>query len=53
MIDYRLNERERAELRAAHPAVRNAREAYRLNALILLDSGWTAAEVAFTTALRQ
>mgnify|MGYP000058933580 CR=1 FL=1 len=46
MLDYRLSERELADLRAAHRAARNAREAYRLNALILLGSGWTAAQVA-------
>jgi transposase len=33
-------------LRAAHRAARNAREAYRFNAVILLDSGWRPSEVA-------
>jgi transposase len=46
MQDYRLNKQELAELRAAHRAARNAREAYRLNAVILLGSGWSPSEVA-------
>lgn len=46
MQDYRLTTQELAELRAAHRAARNAREAYRLNAVILLGSGWSAAEVS-------
>jgi transposase len=46
MLDYRLSARELAELREAHRAARNAREAYRLNAVILLGSGWTATQVA-------
>ena len=46
MQDYRLNKQELAELRAAHRATRNAREAYRLNAVILLGSGWSPSEVA-------
>jgi transposase len=46
MQDCRLNKQELAELRAAHRATRNAREAYRLNAVILLGSGWSPSEVA-------
>jgi transposase len=46
MRDYRLNEHERAELRAAHRAARAVREAYRINAVILLGNGRTAADVA-------
>ena len=46
MQDYRLDKQELAELRAAHRAARNAREAYRLNAVILLGSGWSPSEVA-------
>jgi transposase len=46
MKDYRLNKQELAELRAAHRAARNAREAYRMNAVILLGSGWSPAQVA-------
>jgi transposase len=46
MQDYRLTTQALAELRAAHCAARNACEAYRLNAVILLGSGWSAAEVS-------
>jgi len=46
MQDYRLDKQELAELRAAHRAARNAREAYRLNAVILLGSGWSPSEIA-------
>jgi predicted ArsR family transcriptional regulator len=46
MQDYHLNQQELAELRAAHRAARNVREAYRLNAVILLGSGWSPSEVA-------
>ncbi len=45
MLDYHLNPRQLAELRAAHRAALNVREAYRLNAVILLAEGWTAAQV--------
>ena len=46
MKDYRLDSREIAELRAAHRRVRELREAYRINAVILLGQGRTAADVA-------
>jgi transposase len=46
MRDYRLNPAELAELRAAHSADRAVREAYRINAVILLGDGWKPAEVA-------
>ena len=46
MKDYRRNKQELAELLAAHRAARHAREAYRLNAVILLGSGWSPSEVA-------
>ncbi|MGB5735270.1 MAG: helix-turn-helix domain-containing protein [Thiohalocapsa sp.] len=46
MQDYRLDKQELAQLRAAHRAARNARDAYRLNAVILLGSGWSPSEVA-------
>jgi len=46
MRDYHLNEQELAELRGAHRAARNAREAYRINAVILLGSGWRPSEIA-------
>ena len=46
MLDYRLSKRELAELRAAHRRALNVREAYRINAVILLGNGRTAADVA-------
>jgi transposase len=46
MQRYHLDKQELAELRAAHRAARNAREAYRLNAVILLGSGWSPSQVA-------
>jgi hypothetical protein len=39
--DYRLSQQELTELRAAHRAVREIREAYRLNAVVLLGQGGT------------
>lgn len=46
MIDYRLTQQELAELRQAHRRTRNLREAYRINAVILLGQGRTVADVA-------
>ena len=46
MLDYRLDTKELAELRAAHRRALNVREAYRLNAVILLSTGWSVADVA-------
>ena len=46
MTDYRLDKRELAELRIAHRQVRDVREAYRINAVILLGQGRTVADVA-------
>ena len=46
MRDYRLSNEEIADLRAAHRATRDAREAYRINAVILLGKGRTVADVA-------
>jgi transposase len=46
MLDYRLDKQELAELRAAHRKALNVREAYRINAVILLGNGRTAADVA-------
>jgi transposase len=46
MRDYRLSNQQLAELRAAHRAVRDVREAYRINAVILLGVGWKAADVS-------
>jgi transposase len=46
MIDYQLTEAQLRELRLAHRQAGNKREAYRINAVILLGSGWTAEQVA-------
>jgi transposase len=46
MQDYRLNKQEIGELRAAHRAARDVRQAYRINAMILLGKGRTVADVA-------
>ncbi|MDS4042621.1 MAG: hypothetical protein RKP20_15780 [Candidatus Competibacter sp.] len=46
MKDYRLDSRELAELRAAHRRMRDVREAYRINAVILLGQGRTATDMA-------
>jgi transposase len=46
MLDYRLTKQELAELGQAHRQTRNIREAYRLNAVILLGRGRTVADVA-------
>lgn len=46
MNDYRLSAEELAELRAAHRRVREIREAYRINAVILLGQGRAVKDVA-------
>ena len=46
MTNYRLDKRELGELRLAHRQVRDVREAYRINALILSGQGRTAPDVA-------
>lgn len=46
MRDYRLTEQEIADLRGAHRATRDVREAYRINAVILLGKGRTPSDVA-------
>jgi len=46
MLDYRLSKQELAELRAAHRRALNVREAYRINAVILLGNGRTVSDVA-------
>jgi hypothetical protein len=42
MLSYRLNNQELAELGAARRRARHLREAYRINAVILLGKGRTA-----------
>ena len=44
MRGYRLSNQQIAERRAAQRAARDVREAYRINAVILLGVGWTAAD---------
>lgn len=46
MNDYRLSAEELAELRAAHRRMREIREAYRINAVILLGQGRSVKDVA-------
>jgi transposase len=46
MADYRLDKRELAELRVAHRQVGDVREAYRINAVILLGQGRAVSDVA-------
>jgi transposase len=46
MLDYQLDQQELTELLAAHRAARDVREAYRINAVILLAKGRPAADVA-------
>lgn len=46
MQDYRLSQQQIADLRGAHRATRDVREAYRINAVILLGRGHTPAQVA-------
>jgi transposase len=46
MRDYQLSDQDLAELRSAHRQVREIREAYRLNAVILLGQGWGVTEIA-------
>ena len=43
--DYRLSNQKVCELRAAHLAARDAREAYRISAVILLGKGWKVSDV--------
>lgn len=46
MMDYSLSATELAELRAAHRATRDKREADRIKAVILLASGWSVDDIA-------
>ncbi|MFZ1538813.1 MAG: winged helix-turn-helix domain-containing protein [Chromatiaceae bacterium] len=45
MNDYHLRPDQIAELRRAHRGALNVREAYRINAVILLAEGWSARQV--------
>jgi transposase len=46
MLDYSLSSDQLTELRVAHRATRDKREADRLKAVVLLATGWTAEQVA-------
>ena len=46
MDDFRLTDNQIAALKALHKTQRDKRFAYRINAIILLGSGWSVAEVA-------
>jgi hypothetical protein len=46
MNDYTLDADKLAELRAAHRATRDKREADRIKAVVLLATGWSAEAVA-------
>ena len=46
MKDFQLSDEEREALRRAHRQCRDKRAAYRLNAVILLGSGWSVGDVA-------
>jgi transposase len=45
-VTFRLSQKRIAALKVLHKAQRDRRFAYRLNAIILLGSGWTVSEVA-------
>jgi hypothetical protein len=46
MIDYHLSDAELRELRLAHRLGGDKRAAYRINAVMLLGSGWSVEQVA-------
>ena len=46
MLNYQLEMKQVTELREAHRRALNVREAYRINAVILLSQGWKPVEVA-------
>lgn len=46
MTDFTLSEEEISTLKRAHRAVKKKRDAYRINAIVLLGTGWTIREVA-------
>jgi transposase len=46
MGDFRLTARQIANLKSEHRTLRDKRLAYRLNAVVLLGSGWSVAQVA-------
>ncbi len=46
MTEFTLSEGEISTLKSAHRAARKKRDAYRINAIVLLGTGWTIREVA-------
>ena len=46
MTDFILSEEEISTLRRAHRTAKRKRDAYRINAIVLLGTGWTIREVA-------
>ena len=46
MTEFTLSEEEISTLKRAHRAVKKKRDAYRINAIVLLGTGWTIIEVA-------
>jgi len=46
MKNFQLSQEELIKLRAAHQGDRDKRSAYRMNAIILLGSGWTPKQVS-------
>jgi len=46
MTEFTLSEEERSTLKRAHRAGKKKRDAYRINAIVLLGTGWTIREVA-------
>ena len=53
MKNFKLNPKELEELRTAHKAEKNKNAAYKINAVILLGSGWTLPEVKCALLLDQ
>jgi len=45
-MEFQLTPPEEIELRIAHRSTRNKRKAYRINALLLLGTGWTYEQVS-------
>jgi transposase len=46
MHQFKLTDKEEIELRVAHRRTKNKKEAYRINVLLLLNDGWTYAQVS-------
>jgi hypothetical protein len=46
MTEFTLSREEISTLKRAHRAAKKKRDAYRINAIVLLGTGWTIREVA-------